>query len=108
MADTGTTDIAWHLLSDEELAALREFGTERAVAAGDVLYEAGASDYAFYVVLEGEVASSEIVLSPSEAPYTEAARPAGPEPTTTRSTTEPGVAWYVIPRCSANSPGVGR
>src|SRR5437870_2169437 len=55
MADTGTTDIAWHLLSDEELAALREFGTERAVAAGDVLYEAGASDYAFYVVLEGEV-----------------------------------------------------
>jgi hypothetical protein len=33
-------------------------------------------------------ASMVTVLRPSEAPYTDAARPAGPAPTTTRSTTE--------------------
>ena len=48
------------------------------------------------------------MLSPSDAPYTAAARPAGPLPTTTRSNTKPGAGWNVSPRCSANSPGVGR
>src|SRR5690349_1720546 len=55
MADPGTNDAAWLLLDDEQLEELRAFGTERAVAAGDVLYRAGDSDFDFYVVLEGEV-----------------------------------------------------
>jgi thioredoxin reductase (NADPH) len=55
MADPGTNDPAWTLLDDEQLDELRAFGTERAVDAGDVLYEAGDADFAFFVVLEGEV-----------------------------------------------------
>src|SRR5262249_9097640 len=39
----------------EQLAALEEFGTERDVAAGDVLYRAGDDTYDLYVVLEGKV-----------------------------------------------------
>ena len=53
-------------------------------------------------------ASSDSVLSPSEAPYTAAASPAGPHPTTTRSNWNPGSARYVSPRCAANVPGVAR
>ena len=55
MADPGPIDPAWAVLTAEQLAELRTFGTEREVAKREVLYEAGASDYAFYVVLEGEV-----------------------------------------------------
>jgi thioredoxin reductase (NADPH) len=39
----------------EELRGLAEFGTERDVAAGDVLYRAGDDAYDLYVVLEGKV-----------------------------------------------------
>src|SRR3954447_25997626 len=46
---------AWVELRDDQLAELAPYGTERAVEPGDVLYESGASDYDFYVVLEGEV-----------------------------------------------------
>ena len=42
-------------LSEPQLAELAPFGTERAVAAGDVLYAAGDDDYDFFVVLDGEV-----------------------------------------------------
>ena len=42
-------------LSEQELAELAPFGTERAVEAGDVLYAAGDVDYDFFVILEGEV-----------------------------------------------------
>jgi|tagenome__1003787_1003787.scaffolds.fasta_scaffold20969953_4 thioredoxin reductase (NADPH) len=41
-------------LSEQELAELAPFGEERTVAAGDVLYSAGADEYDFFVVLEGE------------------------------------------------------
>ena len=42
-------------LSEQELAELAPFGTERAVEAGDVLYAAGDVEYDFFVILEGEV-----------------------------------------------------
>jgi len=42
-------------LTASELAELAPFGTERAVAAGEVLYRAGDESYNFFVVLEGEV-----------------------------------------------------
>jgi thioredoxin reductase (NADPH) len=42
-------------LSEQELAELAPFGEERAVEVGDVLYSAGADEYDFFVVLEGEV-----------------------------------------------------
>src|SRR5690349_11745664 len=42
-------------LSDAQIAEIAPFGTERAVAAGEVLYEAGDETYDFLVVLEGEV-----------------------------------------------------
>src|ERR1700753_962787 len=41
-------------LSEQELAELAPFGEERAVAVGEVLYSAGADEYDFFVVLEGE------------------------------------------------------
>jgi thioredoxin reductase (NADPH) len=55
MAEERTDEAAWPELSDEQVAELRAFGTERPVAAGDVLYEAGDADFDFFVVLEGEV-----------------------------------------------------
>ena len=54
MADQETFEAAWPVLNDQQLSELRPFGTERAVAAGDVLYSAGAADFDFFVVLEGE------------------------------------------------------
>ncbi len=41
--------------SPAELAALAEFGTERVVEVGDVLFRAGDATYDFFVILEGEV-----------------------------------------------------
>jgi thioredoxin reductase (NADPH) len=38
-----------------ELTALAEFGTERAIEVGDVLFSAGDATYDFFVILEGEV-----------------------------------------------------
>ena len=52
---TPRLDASSATLSDAELAELAPFGTERAVAAGDVLYRAGDDEYDFFVVLEGEV-----------------------------------------------------
>src|SRR3978361_2103162 len=57
----GTEDAALEANSDssatlnaQELAELAPFGDERAVAVGDLLYSAGADEYDFFVVLEGE------------------------------------------------------
>ena len=41
--------------SPAELAALAEFGTERVVEVGDLLFRAGDATYDFFVILEGEV-----------------------------------------------------
>jgi thioredoxin reductase (NADPH) len=54
------TDDAFQQLTDAELAALSQFGTRRAVSAGEYLYREGDSAYDFYVVLAGAV---EIVVS---------------------------------------------
>ena len=48
-------DAAWATLGPAELDELREFGVERAVAVGDVLFRAGDLVENFFVVLEGEV-----------------------------------------------------
>ncbi len=53
-------------------------------------------------------ASRPRVVSPSDAPYTAAASPAGPPPTTTRSKQRPGRLATVMPRYSASTPTVGR
>jgi thioredoxin reductase (NADPH) len=49
------TDDAFRQLNDAELAALRQLGVRRAVAAGEYLYREGDPDYDFYVVLDGAV-----------------------------------------------------
>src|SRR6266550_2317196 len=57
----------------------------------------------------GPTASSTTVVSPSEAPYTAAASPAGPAPTTVRSTKPPESSpRYDSPSVCASSPGVAR
>ncbi len=48
LAATGT-------LSDADLAALAPYGTERSVEEGDMLFRAGDTEVAFYVVIEGAV-----------------------------------------------------
>ncbi len=46
-------DVVAPTLDEPALAELAEFGEERVVSAGDVLYQAGDPSYDFYVVLEG-------------------------------------------------------
>jgi thioredoxin reductase (NADPH) len=48
-------DAAMAVLTPEMIDDLREFGTERRIDAGDVLYRAGDATYDFMVILEGEV-----------------------------------------------------
>lgn len=43
------------VLDDSELSEIAQFGTERQVAAGQLLFEAGEATYDLFVVLEGEV-----------------------------------------------------
>jgi len=52
--------VAFPLLSASELAEMAEFGSERAVAVGELLFEAGGASNDLFVILEGEV---EIFLS---------------------------------------------
>jgi thioredoxin reductase (NADPH) len=52
--------LASPVLSASELADMATFGTEKAVAAGELLFEAGEASYDLFVVLEGE---AEIVRS---------------------------------------------
>jgi thioredoxin reductase (NADPH) len=47
--------VAWPVLSVAQLADIASFGTERATAAGELLFEAGDASYDLFVVLEGEV-----------------------------------------------------
>jgi thioredoxin reductase (NADPH) len=47
--------VSEHDLTDAQLAVLRRYGTEREVAAGEVLFQPGDADYDFNVVLEGKV-----------------------------------------------------
>src|ERR1700689_840456 len=42
-------------LSPSELAEMADFGVEREVAAGDLLFEAGEASYDLFVILEGGV-----------------------------------------------------
>ncbi len=51
------------VLSASELSEIAQFGTERAVAAGELLFQAGEATYDLFVVLEGEV---EILRSDEE------------------------------------------
>jgi thioredoxin reductase (NADPH) len=48
-------DVASPLLSASELSEMAPFGTEQAVAAGHLLFEAGEASFDLFVVLEGEV-----------------------------------------------------
>src|ERR1700680_1550757 len=54
MAESEAIHAANVTLSESELAELAPFGTERAGAAGDVLYAAGDDEYDFFVIIEGE------------------------------------------------------
>jgi thioredoxin reductase (NADPH) len=47
--------VAWPVLSAAQLADVASFGTERATAAGELLFQAGEASYDLFVVLEGEV-----------------------------------------------------
>jgi thioredoxin reductase (NADPH) len=48
-------EVAFPVLSAEDLAALAARGHPRAVRAGDVLFAEGDRDFCFFVVVEGEV-----------------------------------------------------
>ncbi len=67
------TEAAFVALTDEQLAEMAPFGTERAVTAGEILYDAGAEEYDFFVVLDGEVeivridADRDVVIAVHEA-----------------------------------------
>jgi thioredoxin reductase (NADPH) len=47
--------VAFPTLGADEIGALRGFGDERAVAAGEILFAEGDRDFCFFVVLEGGV-----------------------------------------------------
>jgi thioredoxin reductase (NADPH) len=47
-------NVAWPVLSAEELADMASFGSERSTVAGELLFEAGEASYDLFVVLEGE------------------------------------------------------
>ncbi len=49
------SDRRFPVFSPDVLEELSEFGERRALAAGDVLYRAGQSNYDFFVLVEGEV-----------------------------------------------------
>jgi thioredoxin reductase (NADPH) len=56
MSTPGDQDaVASPVLSASELAEVAEFGAERPMAVGQLLFEAGESSYDLFVVLEGEV-----------------------------------------------------
>ena len=48
-------EVAWPVLSAAELAEIAPFGEERAVADGELLFQAGEATDDLFVVLEGEV-----------------------------------------------------
>jgi thioredoxin reductase (NADPH) len=52
-ASSGTDPVAFPVLSASELAELAAFGAERAVSAGELLFEAGEASFDLFVILEG-------------------------------------------------------
>jgi len=48
-------EVAWSVLSTAEIAEAAPFGEERAVAEGELLFQAGEATDDFFIVLEGEV-----------------------------------------------------
>ncbi len=52
---TPAEDRAFAVLSPSQLAEAASFGSERPIAAGELLFEAGEASYQLFVVLEGEV-----------------------------------------------------
>lgn len=67
-------EVAFPVLSTEDLAALTARGRARAVRAGEVLFAEGDRDFCFFVVLEGEI---EIVEHSRGSPHTVAVHEAG-------------------------------
>ncbi len=56
MSALGGRDVgAFPVLRASELSEIAAFGTERPVAAGQLLFQAGEASYDLFVVLEGEV-----------------------------------------------------
>src|SRR5438874_8326918 len=55
MLDPSRDDPAFPTLDETQIARVRAFGTERPVAAGDVLFSPAQEAYDFIVVVEGEV-----------------------------------------------------
>ncbi len=53
--DADADPVRFPVLSRGQLGELAEFGTERDLAAGDVLYHAGEALWDFFVLLEGEI-----------------------------------------------------
>ncbi len=52
---TSDREIAFPILTDEQVDGLRPYGTERSVRAGEVLISEFDRNYPFYVVLDGVV-----------------------------------------------------
>ena len=48
-------EIAFPKLNEPEIQALKQFGSERAVSADEILFSEGDRDFCFFVILEGEV-----------------------------------------------------
>jgi thioredoxin reductase (NADPH) len=53
-ASAAPDPVAWPLLGDAELEEMAPFGSERAVAADEFLFQSGEATYDLFVVLEGE------------------------------------------------------
>jgi thioredoxin reductase (NADPH) len=66
LAETPDTYGAFPRLDDEELAALAEFGYERAIRPDEPLFTEGERNADFHTVLEGHVASVEGYRTPAE------------------------------------------
>ena len=84
------------------LGALRELRSADPRGEAEVVLDAGAR----CGLAAGTDRIEQDGVSPSEAPYTAAASPAGPAPTTVRSTAPPASSRYDRPSVSASSPGV--
>jgi thioredoxin reductase (NADPH) len=52
-------EIAFPKLTEKETRSLEEFGTERAVAEGEILFSEGDRDFCFFVILDGTVEITE-------------------------------------------------
>jgi thioredoxin reductase (NADPH) len=50
-----TPPVAWPVLDEREISEMDAFGTERTLAAGELLFEAGEASEEFFLVLAGEV-----------------------------------------------------